>query len=169
MADHTQALRMTGGLERAGYRKQQRAIEALRKEFAAIAILRGAEVDNLENGDLDLDEETVSELDVVIAAVHSKFAMTEEAMTERILTALAHPGVNILAHPKGRILGKREPYAVDMGKVVKAACHHGVLLEVNAQPERLDLSDTLVRVARDAGARLVINTDAHKRAQGLRA
>jgi DNA polymerase (family 10) len=162
VTDHTQALRMAGGLERSGYRKQRRAIEVLQREFPAIAILRGAEVDILENGDLDLDEETLSELDVVIAAVHSKLAMTEAAMTERILAALAHPRVNVLAHPTGRLLGKREPYAVDMAKVVKAACDHGVLLEVNAQPERLDLCDTLVRMARDAGAGLVIDTDAHR-------
>jgi DNA polymerase (family X) len=162
ITDHTQALRMTGGLDRAGFRRQRRIIDALRKEFPTIAILHGSEVDILEGGGLDLDEETLAELDVVIAAVHSKFAMTEAAMTERVLSALAHPRVNILAHPTGRLLGKREPYAIDMAKVVKAACERGVLLEINAQPERLDLSDTLVRMARDAGARFVIDTDAHR-------
>jgi DNA polymerase (family X) len=162
ITDHTQALRMTGGLDRAGYRGQRRVIEALRKEFPTITILQGAEVDILADGSLDLDEETLAELDVVIAAVHSKFAMTEATMTERVLSALADPHVNILAHPTGRLLGKREPYAIDMAKIIKAAYDHGVLLEINAQPERLDLSDTLVRMARDAGARFVINTDAHR-------
>jgi DNA polymerase (family 10) len=161
ITDHTQALRMTGGLDRAGFRRQRRSIEALRKEFPEIAILHGAEVDILENGNLDLDEQTLTELDVVIAAVHSKFAMTEAAMTERVLAALAHPSVNVLAHPTGRLLGKREPYAIDMARVVKAACDRRILLEINAQPDRLDLSDTLVRMARDAGALLVIDTDAH--------
>jgi len=88
--------------------------------------------------------------------------MTGATMTERVLSALAHPRVDILAHPTGRLLGKREPYAIDMVKVVKTACERGILLEINAQPERLDLSDILVRMARDAGARFVINTDAHR-------
>lgn len=162
ITDHTQALRMTGGLDRAGYRRQRRTVEALNNEFPAITILHGAEVDILADGSLDLDEETLAELDVVIAAVHSKFAMTEAAMTERVLSALAHPQVNILAHPTGRLLGKREPYAIDMAKIAKAACDRGILLEINAQPERLDLSDNLVRMARDTGAQFVINTDAHR-------
>jgi DNA polymerase (family X) len=162
ITDHTQALRVTGGLDRGGFRRQRRAIHALRREFPGTAILHGAEVDILEGGGLDLDEETLAELDVVVAAVHSRFAMTEAAMTERIISALAHPRVNILAHPTGRLLGKREPYAVDMAKVVKAACDRRVLLEINAQPERLDLSDAMVRMARDAGAQFVIDTDAHR-------
>lgn len=162
ITDHTQALRMTGGLGRSGYRRQRRAIEAMRKDFPSIAILHGAEVDILADGSLDLDDDTLAELDVVIAAVHSNFAMTGATMTERVLSALAHPRVDILAHPTGRLLGKREPYAIDMVKVVKTACERGILLEINAQPERLDLSDILVRMARDAGARFVINTDAHR-------
>jgi len=162
ITDHTQALRMTGGMDRKGYLKQRRLIEAVRREFPGITILQGAEVDILADGRLDLDEDTLAELDVVIAAVHSKFGMTEAAMTERVLSALAHPRVNVLAHPTGRLLGEREPYAIDMAKIVRAARERRVLLEINAQPERLDLSDTLVRMARDSGARLVIDTDAHR-------
>lgn len=162
ITDHTQALRMTGGLDRQGYLRQRRLIDALRKEFPGIVILQGAEVDILADGRLDLDEDTLAELDIVIAAVHSKFTMNEAAMTERVLSALGHPHVNVLAHPTGRLLGQREPYAIDMAKIVKAARERGILLEINAQPERLDLSDTLVHMARDAGARLVIDTDAHR-------
>jgi DNA polymerase (family X) len=165
VTDHTQALRMTGGLDRAGYRRQRGAIEALREEFPSIAILHGAEVDILEDGRLDLDDRTLSELDVVIASVHSKLTMPEAVMTERVVAALANPRVDILAHPTGRLLGKREPMAVDMEKVVKAARERGVFLEINAQPERLDLPDTLVRMARDAGALLVVDSDAHRCAE----
>jgi DNA polymerase (family 10) len=88
--------------------------------------------------------------------------MSEAAMTARVSRALRHARVNVFAHPTGRLLGKREPYAIDMVQIVRLAKAQGVLLEINAQPERLDLSDTLVRMARDAGARLVIDTDAHR-------
>jgi len=162
ITDHTKALRVAGGLDRAGFRKQRREIEALRAELPGILILQGAEVDVLADGRLDLDDETLAELDLVIAAVHSKLDMAEPEMTSRVLRALAHPRVNILAHPTGRQLGRREPAALDIAKVVAAACAHGVLLEINAQPLRLDLSDLLVRAALDAGARFSIDTDAHR-------
>jgi len=162
ITDHTKAVRVAGGLDRADFRRQRRSIEALRKEVRGIEILQGAEVDILEDGSLDLDDEALAELDVVVAAVHSKFNMNEATMTARVLRALAHPRVNVFAHPTGRLLGKREPYAIDMAKIVAAACKQRVLLEINAQPERLDLSDTLVRMARDAGAAFVIDTDAHR-------
>lgn len=165
ITDHTKAVRVAGGLDRAAFRRQRRAIDALRRQVADITILHGAEVDILEDGGLDLDDDALDELDIVVAAVHAKLGMPEARLTERVLRALANPHVNVLAHPTGRLLGKREPSAIDMVKVVRAARDHGVLLEIDAQPDRLDLCDTLVRMARDEGARLVVDTDAHRVAE----
>lgn len=162
ITDHTQAVRVAKGLDRAGFRKQFREIEKVRKAVPRIQILRGAEVDILEDGSLDLDEETLKELDVVVVSVHSKFNMSAEAMTRRVVRALQHPRVHILGHPTGRILGRREPYQLDMEEVVKAARDYGVFLEINAQPDRLDLNDLHAKMARDAGVKLVIDTDAHR-------
>jgi DNA polymerase (family 10) len=119
-------------------------------------------VDILDDGSLDLDDATLAEFDVVVVAVHSRFNMTKAAMTRRIVRAIEHPRAHILGHPTGRLIGKREPYAVDMEAVIKAARDHGVLLEVNAQPDRLDLNDLNVQMARAAGVKLVISTDAHR-------
>jgi DNA polymerase (family 10) len=162
ITEHTHALAMTKGFDRAGFKKQAREIALVQREVPGIRILRGAEVDILEDGRLDLDDRTLSELDVVIASVHSKFELKEPKMTERVLRALRHPCVNVLGHPTGRLLGKRDPIALDMSKIVKAARELGVLLEINAQPERLDLTDLHVRMAKDAGVKLVIDSDAHR-------
>jgi DNA polymerase (family 10) len=162
ITDHTQAVRVAGGIGRAGFRKQAREIELVQKRHATPVILKSAEVDILEDGTLDLDEATLSELDLVVVSVHSKFNLTRAQMTRRIVRALKHPRVHVLGHPTGRLLGRREPYAVDMGEVIKAARDHGVLLEVNAQPERLDLNDQHAAMARQAGVKLVISTDAHR-------
>ncbi len=165
VTDHTKAVRVASGLNEAGFRRQFREIDRLRARFPKMAILKGAEVDILDDGRLDLDAETLGELDVVLASVHSKFRMTEAAMTERVLRALRHPRVHVLSHPSGRILGRREPYAIDMARVARAAADLGVLLEINAQPDRLDLSDVHVKMAREAGARFVVSTDAHRVAE----
>jgi DNA polymerase (family 10) len=162
ITDHTQALAMTKGMRRAGFEKQSREIEAVQREVPGVTILRGAEVDIREDGRLDLDDETLAELDVVIASVHSKFEMKEREMTERVLRALRHPCVNVVGHPTGRLIGQREPYAIDIGNIVKAARDAHILIELNAQPERLDLNDVHVRMAKDAGVTLVIDTDAHR-------
>jgi DNA polymerase (family 10) len=99
---------------------------------------------------------------VVIVAVHSKFNLSRAAMTKRIIRALKHPHVQILAHPTGRLIGKREPYQLDFEEILKAAADHGVALEINAQPERLDLDDVQARAAQEAGVALVVSTDAHR-------
>lgn len=161
ITDHTQAVRVAGGLTRAGFTKQFRAIDALQKTFTALTILKGAEVDILDDGTLDLDEGTLAELDVVLVSVHSRFNLSKAAMTRRIVRALQHPRVHILGHPTGRLIGQREPYAVDLSAVIRAARDHGVMLEINAQPERLDLNDVQAAMARQAGVPLVIGTDAH--------
>ncbi len=161
ITDHTHAVRVAGGLDWAGFLKQAREVEVVRRRIPDIAIFHGAEVDILEEGQLDLDDETLASLDWVVASVHSRFTMPEGKMTERVLRALRHPAVSALGHPTGRLLGKREPYAIDMDRIVRAAKDLGVLLEVNAQPERLDLADVHIRMARDAGVKLVISTDSH--------
>lgn len=162
ITDHTKAVRVAGGLSKAGFHKQSREIDAIRKKVTGLVILKGAEVDILDDGSLDLDDETLGELDLVIVSVHSRFNMPKAAMTRRIVRALKHPRVHILGHPTGRLLGQREPYAVDMEQIVRAAADYAVLLEINAQPDRLDLSDLHIAMARQAGVKLVIGTDAHR-------
>ena len=162
ITDHTKAVRVAGGLTKAGFHKQAHAIDAIRKRMSKPVVLKGAEVDILDDGSLDLDDETLAEFDVVIVSVHSRFNMPKAEMTRRIVRALQHPRVHILGHPTGRLIGKREPYPVDMPEIIKAARDHGVMLEINAQPDRLDLNDLHVQMAREAGVKLVINTDAHR-------
>jgi DNA polymerase (family 10) len=162
ITDHSQAVRVAGGLTRAGFRKQAREIETVQKRIKNLVILKGAEVDILDDGSLDLDEETLAGLDLVVASVHSRFNLPKAAMTKRIVRALQHPRVHILGHPTGRLLGKREPYQVDVAEIVKAARDYGKLLEINAQPDRLDLNDVYIHTANTAGVRLVISTDAHR-------
>ena len=162
ITDHTKAVRVAGGLTRGAFHRQFKAIERLQKKCSGITILKGAEVDILDNGDLDLDDATLAELDVVIVAVHSKFNLSRSAMTKRIIRALRHPHVHILAHPTGRLLGTREPYQLDFDQILRASADHGVAIEINAQPERLDLDDVQARAAHEAGVPLVISTDAHR-------
>ena len=162
ITDHTKAVRVAGGLSAAGFHKQSRAIDALRKRISKPFVLKSAEVDILEDGSLDLDDATLAEFDIVIASVHSRFNMSKAEMTRRIVRAVQHPRVHVLGHPTGRLIGKRDPYPLDMTEVIKAACDHGVLLEINAQPDRLDLNDLHVHMAREASVRLVISTDAHR-------
>jgi DNA polymerase (family 10) len=162
ITDHTKAVRVAGGLTSGAFHLQFKAIDRLQKKCSDITILKGAEVDILDNGDLDLDDSTLAELDVVIAAVHSKFNLSRAAMTKRVTRALQHRHVHILAHPTGRLIGSREPYQMDFDQVLKAAADHGVALEINAQPERLDLDDGQARAAHEAGVALVVNTDAHR-------
>ena len=162
ITDHTHSLRVTSGMDEAGFRRQGLAIDAIRARAPGLEIFKSAEVDILADGRLDLDDGALAGLDIVMAAVHSKLNLTEAAMTERVLRAMAHPKVRILAHPTGRLLGRREPFAIDMARIARAAADLGVWLEINAQPERLDLDDVHIKSARDAGARFVVNTDAHR-------
>ena len=165
ITDHTKAVRVAGGLSREEFQTQFREIDEIRKTGTGPAVLKSAEVDILDAGQLDLDDETLAELDLVVVSVHSKFNMTKADMTQRVVRALRHPRVHVFAHPTGRLLGRREPYPLDMEEVVLVAHDYGVLLEVNAQPDRLDLNDIYCQMARDAGVKLVISTDAHRIAE----
>jgi DNA polymerase (family 10) len=126
-----------------------------------MTLFTGIEVDILDDGTLDLPDRVLAELDVVVAAVHSQFGLSRERQTERILRALENPCVALLAHPLGRLIDEREPYDVDMLRIIRKAKARGVHLELNAHPERLDLFDTHCRMARDEGVLVSVNSDAH--------
>lgn len=162
ISDHSQAVRVAGGLSAKQFIEQRKEIEALRHNLRGIKLLAGCEVDILTDGSLDLAEEILDQFDIVIAAVHSKMAMTQSQMTRRVLKALTHPAVTILAHPTGRLINEREPCAIDFEAVFRAAKEYGVAVELNAQPQRLDLNDVHVHRARELGVKVTINTDAHR-------
>jgi DNA polymerase (family 10) len=144
-----------------------RQIDRIREADAAIegiALLAGSEVNILPDGSLDYEDELLSQLDWVVASVHTSFAMSEQKMTERMIAAIEHPLVDAIGHPTGRLIERREPYAVDLQAVFAAAARTGTLLEINANPDRRDLSDLNARAAVQAGVRLVIDSDAHRTA-----
>ncbi len=161
ITEHSKRLTVAHGLDPVRLRKQIAEIKKLNAELAGITVMAGIEVDILEDGSLDLPDSVLAELDLVVAAVHSKFDLPRAKQTERILKALGNPHVRILAHPTGRLIDEREPYDVDMQKVIRAARDRRVALEVNAHPQRLDLLDTHCQMARDEGVLVAINSDAH--------
>jgi DNA polymerase (family 10) len=161
IADHSPSAAYANGLDAARLRAQRREIEDVRREFPDLAILHGTESDILEDGRLDFDDDVLAELDFVVASVHSRFGLAREAMTERVLTALRHPAVAVLGHPTGRLLLERDPYAIDMERVLEEAGRLGVAVEINANPHRLDLDWRLHRTAISHGVTLSIGPDAH--------
>jgi DNA polymerase (family 10) len=165
ITDHTPAVRVAGGLDRAGFRRQRRKIDRLNTRLRTLTVLAGAEVDIHAHGTLDLDDDTLAALDVVTISVHSSFNLTSEAQTRRLLRALAHPSVDVLGHPTGRLIGKRRGIVFDLDAVCRAAIDHGVMLEIDSQPDRLDLDDVMCRTAIERGVRVVIDSDAHATAE----
>jgi DNA polymerase (family 10) len=162
ITDHSKALAMTGGLDAAKLRAQWVEIEEIQARHDEIRILRGMEVDILRDGSLDLEDELLAELDVVLVSVHSRLELPAAKQTARILAALEHPEVNILAHPTGRLINRRDPMQFDVDEVLQAAAEHGVVVELNAHPDRLDLRDTHLMRAKELGLAVVISTDAHR-------
>ena len=124
-------------------------------------MLAGTEVDILSNGSLDFPDEVLEKLDIVVASIHSGFNQSRDCITGRIVSAMENPHVDIIAHPTGRLLGTREPYAVDMGRVIEVAAATGTALEINAYYERLDLNDADARRAAGCGVKVAISTDSH--------
>jgi DNA polymerase (family 10) len=162
ITDHSKRLSMTHGLDEKRLAEQIRQIDRLNGKSGGFVILKGIEVDIMEDGSLDLADDILRELDLVVCSVHHKFNLPQDKQTERIIRAISHsPAFTILGHPTGRLLGQRQPYDVDMEKVMKAAREYGCVLEVNAQPERLDLNDIHGKMARDMGVMVAISTDAH--------
>jgi DNA polymerase (family 10) len=165
ITDHSKAVRVARGLDEKGMVRQLAAIEKVNGQTPGVRILKGVEVDILSDGSLDLKDNILKECDVVIASVHSRFNMEEEEMTRRIIQALKNPNVNILGHPTGRLILEREAYKVNLKEVFQAAIDQGVVLEINAYPDRLDLRDADARMAKEMGAKLAISTDAHSTLQ----
>jgi DNA polymerase (family 10) len=161
VTDHSQSTRVAGGLDAKAFRKQWKEIESIRRRLAGIVLLKGVELDILADGSLDLPDEAIEGFDIVLISVHSGLNMTRAQMTKRLCKALAHPGVDILAHPTCRQINTREPIDVDLEEVFRVAREHDVAVEVDGQPQRLDLSDVHVHRARELGLKVVIDTDAH--------
>jgi DNA polymerase (family X) len=161
ITDHTKSLAMTGGSDEKKLKQQMSAIDKLNKRLHGITVLKGAEVNINKDGTLDIADETLAKLDVVGVAVHSHFSLPREEMTRRVIRAMENPHADILFHPTGRVLNKREPVDLDIDAVIAAAKRTGTVLEIDAFPDRLDLKDEHVRKAVEAGVPLVIDTDAH--------
>ncbi len=161
ITDHSKAVRVAGGLDEKALSKQIKEVREVNRKLSGIEILTGIEVDILADGSLDLSDEVLSQCDVVIAAVHSKFNMSRQEMTKRILKAMSNKNVNIIAHPTGRLLNEREPYEVDIERIIVEAARRGIALELNSYPDRLDLRDIHCRAAKEAGAKIAIGTDSH--------
>jgi DNA polymerase (family 10) len=161
ITEHSRRLTVAHGLDPVRLAKQGAEIDRLNRELEGITVLKGIEVDILDDGTLDLPDSVLAGLDIVVAAVHSKFDLPRTKQTQRILTALDNPVVSILAHPSGRLIEEREPYDVDMQKIVRKAKANGIALELNAHPERLDLLDIHCQMAKQEGVLVCINSDAH--------
>lgn len=161
ITDHSRSLGIARGLAEDKLREQIQEISTLNDEFENFNLLSGTEVDIKADGSIDLPDSVLEMCDVVVAAVHSAHQQDERTMTGRIIKAMENPNVDILAHPSGRLIGEREPYAVNMTAVLEAAERIGTALEINAHPSRLDLADVYVRKAKELGVRVAIGTDAH--------
>ena len=161
ITDHSKAVTVANGMDETRTRAHMRAIRAASAKSKGIRILAGIEVDILKDGKLDLADEVLAELDVVVASVHSFMSLERAAITERMLAAMENPYVQIIGHPTGRLLLRRDAMAYDMEQILDSARRNGIVMECNAAPDRLDLKDSYLRMARDRGVRVVISTDAH--------
>jgi DNA polymerase (family 10) len=162
VTDHSQAMAMVRGLTPERAREQWREVAEVNAKLDGIEIFRSAEIDILEDGSLDMPDDILEELDVVVVSVHLFMDQDRKTITDRVLKAIQHPSVDILAHPTGRIINRREPFPMDVETVLAAAAELGVAVELNANPNRLDLSDVHVHRAKELGVPVVISTDAHK-------
>ena len=161
ITDHSKRVSMANGLDAARLRQQWAAIDRLNASKPGITVLKGIEVDILERGGLDLDDDVLAEADWVVASIHYGQNQPREQITKRIVDALRNPHVSAIAHPTGRLINRRQPYEVDLAEVFKAARDHGKLLELNSNPARLDLDDVACAAAKSHGIPIVISTDAH--------
>lgn len=159
--DHSRSLRVAGGLSIERVRQQRQLVNRLNARYAPFRVLHSTEVDILPDGALDYPEEVLADFDLVTVSVHSALGQSREVMTARLLHALGNPYVDVLNHPTGRLLLRRAGYEVDLGAIIQAAVEHGVALEIDGQPDRLDLDDVWSRRAKEAGAMLACDTDAH--------
>jgi len=167
ITDHTKSLAMTGGLDEKKLLKQMAEIEKINKKLHAsgfkLQVLKGAEVNILKDGSLDIKDEVLAKLDIVGIAVHSHFNLPRSEQTKRIVKAMRNKNADILFHPTGRLIQKREPYNVDIEEIIKTAKETGTILEIDADPYRLDLKDEYIKKAIETGVKLAIDTDAHSK------
>lgn len=162
VTDHSQSLHVASGVARKEKIRQIEEIGKLNRDLKGLTVLAGAEVDILDDGGLDYDEEILGRLDFVIAAIHTGFKWPKDRNTHRLVSAARNRYVHVIAHPSGRLLGEREGYEVDYEELFKAAAEGGTAIEINAYPRRLDLTDTLCRRAKELGVKFIISTDAHR-------
>jgi DNA polymerase (family 10) len=161
ITDHSKRVTMAHGLDAHGLREHWKAIDRLAARMKGIAVLKGVELDILEDGTLDLPDDVLAEADWVIASVHYGQNQPRERITRRLLNAIRHPHVHAIGHPTGRLIGRRKGQDIDLEAVLKAAAEYGCFLELNSQPDRLDLDDVAAATAKAHGVRVVVNTDAH--------
>lgn len=161
ITDHSKHLTVARGLTPERLGQQLREIDALNHQLKGFRVLKAIEVDILEDGSLDLPDNVLAELDLTVCSVHFKFDLSEQKQTERIIRAMDNPYFKILGHPTGRLIGKRPPYGVNLGKVIQAAQERNCFLEVNSQPERMDLNDIYCKAAKESGVKVSISTDSH--------
>ena len=163
ITDHSRSLGVANGLSIERLREQRKELETARRAMGkGFTLLQGAEVEILADGKLDYPDEVLAELDLVIASLHTSLRQSRERVTRRLMNAIQNPHVDLIAHPTGRLIGQREGADLDMESILQAAADHDVILEINANPERLDLNDVFARRALELGCRLAINTDAHR-------
>lgn len=162
ISDHSKALSMVNGLDAYRLALQWKEIDEVRARHPEIRILRAMEVDILADGTLDLEDEMLAGLDLVLVSLHSRLDLPEKEQTERVLKALSHPEVNVFCHPTARLINRRRPAELDMEAVLARAAERGVAVELNCNPHRLDLKDTHLRLAKDLGCKIVVNTDSHR-------
>jgi DNA polymerase (family 10) len=164
ITDHSRALAMANGLDERAALEHARTVRALNDRIEGITVLAGIECDIRPDGSMDLADDCLAALDIVIASVHSAFNQEEARMTDRILRAIACPWVDVIGHPAGRLILRRDGYRLNMERVISAAATAGVALEINSQIDRLDLDEHHARLARDRGVKLTIDSDAHSAA-----
>jgi DNA polymerase (family 10) len=165
ITEHSKSLTVARGFDEARVKRSAEEIAAMRRKFPDIRILHGLEVDILADGSLDLEDDGLAMLDWVIVSLHSRLDQPGPVVTERVLRAISHPAVCAMAHPTGRLIASRAPAQFDMDRVLERAAERGVAMEINSQPDRIDLKDSHARLAKDKGVRLVIDTDAHSAVQ----
>ncbi len=163
ITDHSKHVTVANGLDEKRLAESIKQIDKLNGKLNGFRLLKSVEVDILSDGKLDLSDDILKELDIVICSVHYNFNLSRDEQTERVLRAMDNPYFNIFAHPTGRLIGEREPYEIDLEKVMKSAKKKNCFLEINAQPDRLDLSDNYIKMAKDMGVKLAISTDAHSK------
>jgi len=161
ITDHSKRVTMAKGLDAVRLRRHWKDIEVAARSVKGMTVLRGVELDILENGKLDLPDSVLAEADWVVASIHYGQNQSEKQITQRIINAIRSPHVDAIGHPTGRLIGKRKPYALNLDEVLKAAADYGCMLELNCQPSRLDLDEISLAAAKKRGIAIVLGTDAH--------